>query len=104
MGRTDQRSTFFEVFFSRAGEFGGDELKAAFLEAGEDLADETTINAVGLMKMLGSSNREMRCGYLDHDVCAFADVDVGGCHDLRSRWYLSKGFLCLFDLINKLYL
>lgn len=32
------------------GELGRDELEAAFLESGEDLADETTVDAIGLLK------------------------------------------------------
>lgn len=71
-------STFFEVFFGWEGELGGDELEAASLETGEDFADETAVDAIGLFV-----EREMfGCGrvlrYLDHDVGAFVDV---GCHD-----------------------
>lgn len=45
--------TFFEVLFAGKVELGGDELETAFLEPGEDLADETTINAVGLFGTSG---------------------------------------------------
>ena len=41
--------TVFEMFFGGQGELGCDELEAAFLESGEDLADETAVDAVRLL-------------------------------------------------------
>ena len=45
--------TVSEMFFRGEGEFGCDELEAAFLEPGEDLADETAVDAVGLLAVFG---------------------------------------------------
>lgn len=45
--------TVFEVLLGGEGELGGDELEAAFLESGEDLADETAVDAVGLSQRSG---------------------------------------------------
>lgn len=47
--------TLFKVVFGGEGELGGDELEAAFLESGEDLADETAVDAVGLFDGFGGS-------------------------------------------------
>ena len=76
MGRREEERTVFEVFFGWEGELGCDELEATFLESGEDLADETTIDAVGLLGGLNLGRVRGREGhtYLDHDVGALVDV------------------------------
>lgn len=53
------------MFFGGEGELGGDELEAAFLESGEDLADETAVDAVGLSKRSGWAWLERRGGKRD---------------------------------------
>ena len=50
------------MVFGGKGEFGCDELETAFLESGEDLADETTINTVRLFGMFGGWVRRTRRG------------------------------------------
>lgn len=49
VGRDGGARTVFEMFFGGQGELGCDELEAAFLESGEDLADKTAVDAVGLL-------------------------------------------------------
>jgi len=40
----------FEVLFGREGELCCDEFEAAFFESGHDLADETAVDAIGLLR------------------------------------------------------
>jgi hypothetical protein len=49
VGKDGEARTVFEVRFGGQGELGCDELEAAFLESSEDLADETAVDAVGLL-------------------------------------------------------
>ena len=52
--------TAFEVVFGGEGEFCGDDFEAAFFESGEDLADETAVDAVGLFGTWANLTRARR--------------------------------------------
>jgi hypothetical protein len=74
--------TLLEVLGGGVDELQGDQLEAAFLEAADDFADETALDAVGLIITVrcasasaNSARWAIKVPHLDHDVRAFV---IGG--------------------------
>lgn len=66
--------TLLEVLLGGVDELEGDQLEAALLEAGDDLADEVALNAVRLVGAVSAGRSRHRSGAdLDHDVGALGD-------------------------------
>ena len=85
---SDTELTLLEMHFGGRGELGGDELEAAFLEAGGDLANETAVNTIGLEDNALSSvddHLEAMDDYLDHDVGTLTNVGGHVCVVLSER-------------------
>ena len=74
------RRTLLKVLDRRVDELHGDELEAALLKALDDLANEPTLDAVGLgafSSALLPSLPKALCTHLDHDIRALVDRHVG---------------------------
>jgi hypothetical protein len=75
--------TFFEVLDGSVNELEGNQLETTFLEPGNDLSDQTTLYAIGLIEILVRRYlRRCFSTYLDHDIGAFAVV----CHIWSWCW------------------
>lgn len=71
--------TLLEVLGGSVDELEGNELEATLLEAADDVADKTALDAVGLVGAEvehDAQNDEQKTAHLDHDVGALRDRHV----------------------------
>jgi hypothetical protein len=74
-----KRLTLLEVLLVSVHEFESNQLEATSLEASDDVADESTLDTVGLEghRSAAGSLDDAPNTYLDHDVCALLNASHG---------------------------